>query len=222
MIGVVIPTLNSAKTLPSALKPLSGLPVWVVDGGSKDGTQALAVELGCTLVTSAPGRGIQLRNGADAALAEGIDWLLFQHADTRLEPDWRVEADHHIKRFPKGEKTAAFTLQFDDDRAAARTLERWVRYRVDYLGLPYGDQGLLIHRDVYGALGGYRPLPLMEDVDLIRRLKYKNVVRLNAKAVTCADRFRRDGFRIRALKNLCLLTLFYLGVSPKRLATLYR
>ena len=222
MIGVVIPTLNAAKTLPSAISPLSGLPVWVVDGGSVDGTQALAVELGCTLVTSKPGRGVQLRNGAEAALAEGVGWVLFQHSDTRLQPGWRAEAGHHINTFPKGEKTATFTLQFDDDRAAARAVERWVRHRVDYLGLPYGDQGLLIHRDVYGALGGYRPLPLMEDVDLIRRLKYKNVVRLNAKALTSADRFRRDGFRFRALKNLCLLALFYMGVSPDRLATLYR
>ena len=222
MIGVVIPALNSAKTLPSALAPLSGLPVWVADGGSGDGTQALAVERGCTLVTSRPGRGVQLRNGAEAALAEGVEWLLFQHSDTRLQPGWRVEADRHIKSFPTGRKAAAFTLQFDDDRAAARAIERWVRYRVDYLGLPYGDQGLLIHRDVYEALGGYRPLPLMEDVDLIRRMKYKNVVRLHARAVTSADRFRRDGFGTRGLKNLCLLVLFYMGVPPKRLAALYR
>ena len=105
--------------------------------------------------------------------------------------------------------------------ALARRLERWVAWRVAVLALPYGDQGLLIHRSLYDRVGGYRPLPLMEDVDLVRRLGRRRLTVLGAAAVTSARRWRQDGWLRRSARNLLCLTLFYAGVPAERIARLY-
>ena len=88
-------------------------------------------------------------------------------------------------------------------------------------GLPYGDQGLLIHRDALDSVGGYAPLPLMEDVDLVGRLRRGGLTQLTTPAVTSAERWRRDGWLRRSLRNLACLALFKLGVSPGRIAQIY-
>ena len=88
--------------------------------------------------------------------------------------------------------------------------------------LPYGDQGLLIHRDLLRAAGGIRPLPLMEDVDLVRRLGRHRLVRLDAAAVTSAAKWQRDGWTRRSARNLLCLALWFLGVPAHCIARLYR
>jgi hypothetical protein len=115
-----------------------------------------------------------------------------------------------------------FRLAFDDESPAARRTAALANWRTRRLGLPYGDQGLLISRDLYDAVGGYPEIPLMEDVAMARRLGRRRIRMLAATAVTGGDKYRRDGWWRRSAKNLTLLSLYFLGVSPERLARLYR
>lgn len=218
-LSVVIPALNAAGSLAATLAALDASDeIIVVDGGSRDGTAALARERGARVIETAPGRGGQLAAGAVAATS---DWLLFLHADTVLAPGWRTVVDAHLSSPGAAERAACFRFRLDDASPQARRLERWVALRVAALALPYGDQGLLIHRTLYDRIGGYRPLPLMEDVDLVRRLGRRRLSVLDASAVTSARRWRQDGWLRRSARNLLCLALFYVGVSPERIARLY-
>jgi rSAM/selenodomain-associated transferase 2 len=193
----------------------------VVDGGSTDETRAIAEAAGTHLIEAPWGRGSQLDAGARAARG---DWLLFLHADTVLDPGWAEEAQGFIKRVQTGrrdEAAAAFRFALDDDGAMPRFIERLVAWRCRLFGLPYGDQGLLISRRLYRRLGGFRPLPLMEDVDLVRRLERRELVMLQSRAVTSGERYRREGYIARSLRNLGCMLLYYLRVPPRVLARIY-
>src|SRR5439155_26992751 len=170
-VSVVIPTLNAAATLLATLATLCVSKmvreVIVADGGSSDETAAQARAAGARVIVAPPGRGSQLAAGAAAATG---DWFLFLHADCRLEPGWE-DAVGAFLAAPKHQSRAGyFDFALDDEAPAARRLERIVAWRCRALALPYGDQGLLIARALYDAVGGFSPLPLMEDVDLVRRL----------------------------------------------------
>jgi len=221
-ISVVIPTLNAAATLPDTLAALCSAAmlgeVIVADGGSSDETAARAVAAGARVVVGPRGRGGQLAAGAAATSG---NWLLFLHADCRLEPGWERAVDAFL-RAPTAEARAGyFDLALDDPAPAARRLERLVTWRSRFLALPYGDQGLLIARRLYDAVGGFAPLPLMEDVDLVRRLGRRRLVRIGARCVASARRYRRDGFVRRPLRNLLCLLLYFIGVPPARIVRLY-
>ncbi len=221
-LSVVIPTLNAATGLPATLASLApwrrGLEIVVCDGGSTDGTPALAVAAGARLVTVPRGRGPQLAAGAGAA---GGDWLLFLHADTRLDPGWADAVASFIADPANRVRAAHFRFALDADHPRARRWEALVAWRCRTLALPYGDQGLLIHRDLYRAVGGYRPLPLMEDVDIVRRLGRARLVGLDVPAVTSAARWERDGWVLRSARNLFCLSLWFLGVPPRLIARVY-
>ncbi len=224
MISVVIPTFDVERTLTRTLAGLleaamAGLvrDVVVADGGSSDRTLEIADEAGCEVVRAPRGRGTQLRAGADRARGP---WLLFLHADTVLEPGWEGEAMAFMRE-AGDEGAAAFRFGLDDRRAAARRVEFFVGLRNRLLALPYGDQGLLISKALYDRLGGYADLPLMEDVDLVRRIGRARLSVLKARAVTSAARYRRDGYLLRPMRNLSILSLYALGVSPRTLARLY-
>ena len=217
MLSVVVPTLNAAARLDSCLASVAEADeILVVDGGSSDSTAAIAARRGARLVASARGRGLQLAAGAEAALS---DWLLFLHADTHLAPGWRAAADRHAER-QRG-KAACFRLRLDSAARPARLVEAGVRLRVRWFGLPYGDQGLLLSRRLYEEVGGYRPLPLMEDVDLVSRIGRARLARLPLDAVTSAERWRRDGWLRRSALNLACLGLYGAGVPPERIARFY-
>lgn len=219
VLSVVIPTLNAADTLCATLADVASADeVIVVDGGSVDGSDRLARSFGARLLSSAPGRGRQLDLGARAARGA---WMLFLHADTRLPPDWRADVERYISRSRSHRRAAAFRFALDDPSWRARLLEQLVGLRVRLLALPYGDQGLLIHRDLYAATGGFHPLPLMEDVDLVRRLGRRRLTRLKTPARTSARRWRRDGWLARSLRNLTCLTLYAAGVPVHRIVRLY-
>jgi len=220
---VVIPTLNAAARLPdtlAALAPGKALicDVLVADADSTDRTVAAAEAAGARVLQAPRGRGQQLKAGAAATTG---DWLLFLHADTRLAPDWATAATAFMADPANADRAAAFRFRLDDTDRRARRVERLVAWRCRTLGLPYGDQALLVSRQRYHAVGGYRPLPLMEDVDLVRRLGRGRMTILAADAVTAADRFRRDGYWWRPIRNLAFLLAWLLGVPPVVLARYY-
>lgn len=219
-VSVIIPTLNAARYLPETLGVLRSVrEVIIVDGGSRDDTVAIAHHLGARVLVCEPGRGVQLRAGADAALSE---WLLFVHADTVLCHDWDGPVRGFISAPAHRQRVATFALGFDDPSPAARRLERRVAWRVRHFGLAYGDQGLLIHRELYAALGGFRAWPLMEDVDLVRRIGRRRLSVLPAVARTSAERWRAQGWRRRSARNLLCLALYFLGIPPQLIVRLYQ
>ena len=122
----------------------------------------------------------------------------------------------HVER---SSRPACFRLRLDDPAWQARVIERGVAARTRLLGRPYGDQGLLITRAAYVRSGGFRPLPLMEDVELLRRIE--RPIMLEAEALTSAQRWRQDGWARRSFRNLLCFWLWRLGVSPERLAAFY-
>jgi rSAM/selenodomain-associated transferase 2 len=225
MISVVIPTLNAATHLPRSLASLMpGLTegmikqVIVSDGGSEDETLAMADAAGCDIVRGERGRARQLRAGADAAKGK---WLLFLHADTALESDWVDETRRFIETPQARHKAAVYKLAFDDQSRAARRVVFWARLRARVMKLPYGDQGLLISRFFYDGLGGYPDIPLMEDVEIMRRIGPRRLVQFDTEAVTSAEKYRRDGYDKRAWRNLGLMARYLMGADPVELAKAY-
>lgn len=216
-LSIVIPTLNAAKTLPSCLAQLgSAHQLVVVDGGSSDDTRGIAKEYGALLLQSPRGRGTQLRTGADAASG---DWLLFLHADTVIGPGWSEAVERHCSSH--AEAAGYFRFRLQSDAWQARVIEAGVAFRASIFGLPYGDQGLLVSRKLYRQIGGYKPLALLEDVDLVRRLGRRRLGPLAADAVTSAERWERDGWFARSARNLACLALYLAGASPRRVARIY-
>ena len=225
MISVIIPTLNAAPHLPRTLQSLvagviGGLvkEVLVVDGGSEDETLAIADAAGCAIVKAERGRAKQLRAGAEIAKSK---WLLFLHADTALASGWVDETERFINAPQSRKKAAVFKLAFDDASADARRVVFWARMRARVMKLPYGDQGLLISRFFYDGIGGYPDVPLMEDVEIMRRIGPRRLVLLETQAVTSADKYRRDGYDKRAWRNLGLMARYLMGADPVELAKAY-
>jgi rSAM/selenodomain-associated transferase 2 len=218
-LSVVIPTRNAAETLPATLAALGEAPreVIVADCGSADGTAVIAAELGARVVPAPEGRGIQLAAGVAAA---EMPWLLLLHADTVLSPGWANAVAGFTAAGDAARVAGYFRFRLDDDAPDARRLERAVAWRCRWLGLPYGDQGLLIHRGLLGRLGGVPEVPLMEDVSLVRRLGRARLREIAADAVTSAAKYRRDGYLRRSARNLSILSLWFLGVPPRVLARL--
>jgi rSAM/selenodomain-associated transferase 2 len=219
-VSVVIPTLNAAGRIAATIGAVrANVPeIVVADGGSSDATAKLASAAGANMVTAPRGRGHQLAAGAAGATQP---WLLFLHADTALGAGWAEEVRAFIDVPDNAEKAAAFRLVLDDPGPAARRVEWLARWRARMFGLPYGDQGLLISRRFYDAVGGFRPIPLMEDVDLVRRIGKRRLRFLQTPAVTSAERYRRNGWWARPARNLVCLCLYFLGVPPRAIARLY-
>ncbi len=218
--SIIIPTLNEEQALPHTLRAISELKgrpeVIVADGGSRDRTRTVAQAAGVVLVSSERGRGQQQAAGAARASGE-ILWFL--HADSvpdhqSLEAITRALAD--------GEVAAGnFTLHFDGDTRAARSLTLAYPY-FRLLGLCYGDSGIFIRRSAYDALGGFRPYPLFEDVDLVWRVKrVGKFVRLRCPLTTSSRRFEGRSFTRTFAHWTLLQVLFWAGVSPVRLARMY-
>lgn len=218
-LSVVIPALDAAATLAEVIAALENCAeVIVVDGGSCDDTAKIAASLGARVIKAAKGRGSQLSAGAAEARGE---WLLFIHADTRLESGWREAVESFTADPANRARAATFRFKLDHGSSAARRLEQVVTWRAQRMGLPYGDQGLLIHRDLYRELGGYRSMPIMEDVDLVLRIGRRRLVALPVAACTSASRWHQEGWLWRSARNLFCLTLYFLRVPPTLIARVY-
>jgi rSAM/selenodomain-associated transferase 2 len=218
-ISVVIPALNEAERIAECIRSVreqGGVDeVVVVDGGSTDGTAAIAGSL-ARVVPSARGRGVQMNTGA--ALTSG-DVLLFLHADSLLHPR-AVEA---LRRALRDERVVGgtFTLRFDHHHALLRLYALFARLPFPFFH--YGDRGIFVRRSVFEALSGFRAMPLMEDLDLLRRLRRQGRVVLVPRPVTTsAGRFLAYGLVRQQLLNIGLVAAFLLGAPPERLARWYR
>ncbi len=221
MISVVIPTMDEAKTLPRLLaglqRQIARSEIILVDGGSRDGTVLKAREHHVKVIHSAPGRGTQLRAGAEAA---GGDILLFLHADS-VFPDGGLARIEEILESPRI-VGGNFRLVFDGESGFSRWLTgfyAWIRKR----GLYYGDSGVFVRRDVYHALGGVRPIPLMEDFDFTRRLeRFGETCCIDDPPLITSSRRFEGRHPLRIIWGwLKIHALFYLHVSPNRLARMY-
>lgn len=216
-ISVVIPALDEEGRIGQAVRSVRGeaSEVLVVDGGSRDRTCQEAAAAGARVTVFPGGRGVQLAHGAREAAGE---WLVFLHADTHLEAGWAAQLRSLDARAAGG----AFRFAVDSARPAFRVIEAGVALRCALLRLPYGDQALFARRGAYAAAGGFPPLPLMEDVAFVRRLRRVGPLAFPAaRAFTSPRRWDRRGVAATTLGNLRLLALYLAGRSPERLAREY-
>ncbi|MEP3890645.1 MAG: glycosyltransferase [Hellea sp.] len=222
MICIVIPTLNCGAQLSSLLPQLRGADrIVVADGGSIDDTVAVAVEQ-AVIAAGAKGRGQQLALGARHAL--GAEWLFFIHADNQLPKDWMNSVQRHITRHPKA--AGYFRYQANGKGFWPRFMEFWVGMRCQWWGLPYGDQGLLISRGMYDAVGRYPAQSLFEDVAIVDSIKEKfgrlALRPLRGHMRVDISKYDHDGTWKRGQKNLKLLKAYRKGEDVAALAKTYR
>lgn len=218
-LTIIVPTLDEeeelAANLPGALAAAD--EVVVSDGGSRDATISIAEALGARVVTGLAGRGGQLNRGAAIARGEG---LLFLHADTRLPPGG---ANAVRAALAAGYEGGGFLLQYDVDRPVFRLMRTLIALRTRLSGLPLGDQGQFVRATVFAELEGFRDWPILEDLDFARRLRRRGrSTVLPATVTTSARRYVQRGLARTAVTNWLIWSLFWAGISPERLARLYR
>ena len=201
-ISIIIPTINEANNLPLLLSDLSSIQkkdeIIIVDCGSEDKTIDIANIYGAKVcISKERNRGLQLDIGAKNSKG---DWLIFLHADTRLTHDWFRKTNS----FLKGNKNSIYYFKFkvNHKQKIYRVLEILVNFRSKFFKQPYGDQGLIIHRTTYFKNNGFRKLPLMEDVDFLKRLKNKkDLKQLNSSIFISSRKWERTNFFLQAIKN---------------------
>jgi rSAM/selenodomain-associated transferase 2 len=222
-ISVIIPTLDEAHSLGATLRAVARLnhgarvEVIVADGGSTDATREIAREHGARVILSARGRGAQMHAGANVARGDAL-WFL--HADTIPPPDAPRLILDALRRDPKI-VGGNFAISFDGTRFAARFLT-WLYPQLRRLGLCYGDSAIFVRASVYREVGGFKPFPVFEDLDLVRRLgKRGALVHLGAQVVTSSRRFEGRSFAFTFARWSFLQMLYWLGVSPHTLSRLY-
>lgn len=220
LVSIIIPVYRDAQALERTLVSTSfGDAELIVASTDADRASLAALrrtQPDVVWVEAPRGRARQMNAGA--GVARGT-WLLFLHADTRLPPDWpsAIAAADRTDRIAIG----CFRFALDSPSPLARAIELGVRVRVALFGLPYGDQALFVRRDAFASVGGYAPVPIMEDVDLVRRLRARGrLFRSRLPALTSARRWERDGWVRLTARHLRLILLYFAGVSPERLVRL--
>ena len=223
-LSVVIPCLNESERLPLLLADLQlgshDHELVIADGGSIDGSPVIARLSGAQVITVEPaGRGRQLAAGARRASGR---WLLFLHADSRLPKTW-TKRIRSILLAPQAAASAwYFDLHIHPGTPMRHFLAQAVALRSRWLQRPYGDQGLLIHQTLYESCGGFAPVPLMEDLDLVERLSAVGTLRpLRLPLTTDGRRWDRCGVLQRSLQNFKLKRRWKQGVALETLAREY-
>ena len=223
-LSVIIPTLNEASHLPLLLADLAAWPhefdIIIVDGGSTDSTVSITQILGSNiLISQKANRGHQLKLGA--LNAKG-DWLLFLHADSRLDKRWVKYLLKIMEKSSSKEKSWYFDFKVNENKLQFKILEKLVNLRSHFLQRPYGDQGLLIHKDLYLFSGGFLSLKIMEDLELISRLS--NICTLKSigiPIITDSRKWSNSNIIQRAILNARLRKKWREGHSANKLADEY-
>jgi rSAM/selenodomain-associated transferase 2 len=223
-ISVVIPVYHEAAVINRTIRHVRSLPggrnveIIVVDGHPEGTTLTVINDAAVVKIPSAKGRGRQMNLGAETTAGEN---LLFLHADTRLPPGalYRIMSVMEDGALVGG----AFTLRIDSERYFFRIIEKLTNLRARLTRVPYGDQGIFIRRDYFNDIGGYREIPLLEDVDLMRRIRKRGdrIVLLPDAVVTSSRRWDKRGLFYGTLRNRMIMVLYNLGVKPERLARFY-
>lgn len=219
-VSVIIPALDEADGIATTIATAAaGKPreIVVVDGGSRDRTRAIAQALGCRVLEAPSGRASQMNAGAAAATG---DVLLFLHADTVLPPDWvgSITGALSDPRTVGGR----FDVRLDGSEPIFRVIETLMNARSRVTRIATGDQAIFVRRSVFQALGGYAPIPLMEDIEFSARLKRcGRVACLRARVRTSVRRWRRHGPWRTIARMWWLRARYALGASPDRLARRY-
>ena len=220
-ISIIIPTFNEAANIENAIastQPSTNVELIVVDGGSQDDTVSIAKSLGVKIILSPPGRASQMNAGAMAATS---DILLFLHADTRLPAGF----DNMVRSALQQPQTVAgaFTLRIDADNWALRWVEKGVNWRSHFYQMPYGDKAIFLTTEIFHKIGNLPNLPIMEDLELIRRLKRTgNITIIPVPVITSARRWLKKGVFHTTLLNQIVIIAYFLGVSPERIRSWYR
>ena len=221
-ISIIIPTINEANNLPLLLSDLSSIQkegeIIIVDCGSEDKTIDIANIYGAKVCISRErNRGLQLDIGAKSSNG---DWLIFLHADTRLTYDWYGETNSFLKG--NNNNIYYFKFKINHKNIIYRVLEILVNFRSKYFKQPYGDQGLIIHRTTYFKNNGFRNIPLMEDLDFIRRLNKKNYLKqLNLPIFISSRKWERTNIFLQAIKNWQFRRRWLKGESLKSIYSDY-
>ena len=218
-IGAVVPVLNEAGTIESALAALAcAHERIVVDGGSDDATRALADATGARVIGAERGRASQMNAGAALAVSEV---LVFVHADTRLPPDWCDRVRDALR--DEARRWGRFDVELDDPGLLLRVVGWAMNLRSRLTGICTGDQAIFVRRDAFEEVGGFAPIALMEDIELSGRLRrrYGRPVALTARVRVSARRWRRDGILRTILRMWIYRSLYWFGASPDRLHELY-
>lgn len=220
-ISIIVPTLNEADNIAACLESArtgQNVEVIVVDGGSRDATAERARAAGARLLRSRIPRAVQMNAGAAAATGE---ILLFLHADCRLPHDFDKQVRLLLQR--PGVVAGAFQLQIDSGQPSMRIMERVAALRSRYLQKPYGDQAIFLSARIFHRSGGFPEIPIMEDFELVRRLARRGRIRLVDRPVRSSPRrWQRVGAWKTWWVNQLVVAGYYMGVSPRRLARLYR
>lgn len=216
-LTIIIPTLNEAATISetlSAIQQAGPQEILVVDGGSTDATTHLARQAGAVVLSSAPGRGTQQALGVEHARG---DLLLFLHADTKLPPDYpaliaKTLNEPHVAG-------GAFRFKLDEAGWGFRCIEWLVDWRCRLFELPYGDQAIFVRAATLQEAGGFPSQPVMEDYELVCRLRKLGRIRIaDADAITSARRWQKLGILRAACSNVASLVAYKLGASPQTIA----
>jgi rSAM/selenodomain-associated transferase 2 len=222
MISVVIPALNEGKTVRRCIEMVKAegadCEIIVVDGGSSDNTlEEVELFQDVLLVRTGRGRGRQLNAGAAAARGEV---LLFLHSDTIIEEGWSTAVASAFER--AGVAGGAFMFTIDCPGMRYRLTDYWVKMRCRLFSLPYGDQGFFVKREMFEKLKGYRDIPVMEDVDIVERLKgFGRIAIVEKKAYVNARKWIKEGWFRTAARNQIVMLMYRFGVDPDRLARIY-
>ena len=221
LISIIIPTRNEADSIGGLLPDLLGIPgveLLVVDGESTDNTVDIAKSLGAKVLETSPGRAQQMNAGAEAAQG-GI--LLFLHSDTHLAPGFAEHVREILKQ--PGVAAGAFQLSIDGKDFGLRIIEWLVNFRSRVMQMPYGDQGIFLTANMFFSVGAFPPQPIMEDFELMRRLKKRGRVKiLHLNANTSARRWERLGILKTSVMNQAIIIGYFLGISPEKLSGWYR
>jgi rSAM/selenodomain-associated transferase 2 len=220
-ISIIIPTRNEADSIGKFLPELlavHGVELLVVDGGSTDNTVDIAKSLGAQVLSSSPGRAEQMNTGAEAAHG---NILLFLHCDTKLAPGFVEQVGDALNQ-PEI-SAGAFQLSIDGKGFGLRVIEWLVNFRSKILQMPYGDQGIFVTTDMFFSVGTFPRQPIMEDFELMRRLKGRGKIKiLPLRATTSARRWKKLGIMRTTAINQAIILGYLLGINPEKLAGWYR